>query len=266
MLHTNCGELALLFDTYCRVWRAGGQASLTTSTKDGLVEANLKIQLGHPAAARAGAPPPQHRVFSSSPSPGHPGATHRQPCHRGPAAKAKSRARAALHQAAKAVTASTREEASPSSALAVSPDLPEGASPSHPNGASPPSAQPTPDSEGDLPLASTDPVEAPPASSTITSTPLSPAPTPTSNFSTSSEWKVVSSKQRPSGTASSRSSPASSPEKLWYNTYFDERQHMQCHIFKCKKGGTWGCDTPWKDLKPLKYHDTKIHGGSHEIS
>ena len=66
MLHTNCGELALLFDTYCRVWRAGGQASLTTSTKDGLVEANLKLQLGPPAAARAGAPPPSQRLYSPS--------------------------------------------------------------------------------------------------------------------------------------------------------------------------------------------------------
>ena len=89
------GSSPSFFDTYCRIWRAGGQASLTTSTKDGLVEANLKLQLGPPAAARAGAPPPSQRLFSPSSSPGNPGAARRQPCHRGPAAKAKSRARAA---------------------------------------------------------------------------------------------------------------------------------------------------------------------------
>ena len=171
MLHTNCGELALLFDTFCRIWRAGGQATLTTSTKDGQVQSNLELQLGLPAAARAGAPSPSQRLSSPSSAPGHPGATRRQPCHRGPAAKAKSRARAALHQAAKVAAASDSEGVSPSSPVRTSPNLPEGASsshsegvsPSHPNVASPlPLAEPTPESGGILSLASTDTVEATP--------------------------------------------------------------------------------------------------------
>ena len=33
MLHTNRGELQLLFDTFCRVWGSGGQATLTTTTQ-----------------------------------------------------------------------------------------------------------------------------------------------------------------------------------------------------------------------------------------
>ena len=41
MIHTNHGELLRIFDTYCRVWKAGGQATLTTSTKGGLLKANL---------------------------------------------------------------------------------------------------------------------------------------------------------------------------------------------------------------------------------
>ena len=144
MLHTNCGELALLFDTYCRVWRAGGQASLTTSTKDGLVEANLKLQLGPPAAARAGAPPPSQRLSSPSSSPGNPGAARRQPCHRGPAAKAKSRARAAMHQAAKAAAALASEGVSPSNPAGVSPNLPKEVPPSYPDGVPPSSSESSP--------------------------------------------------------------------------------------------------------------------------
>ena len=78
---------------------AGGQATLTTTTKDGQVIANLELQLGHPADARPGAPGVQQRLSagtSSAPPPGHPGAA-RRPRHRGPAARAKNRAPAALH-------------------------------------------------------------------------------------------------------------------------------------------------------------------------
>ena len=46
MHHTNHGELFRIFDTFCRVWKAGGQATLTTSTEGGLLKANLDIQLG----------------------------------------------------------------------------------------------------------------------------------------------------------------------------------------------------------------------------
>ena len=96
MLHTNRGELALLFDTFCRVWGAGGQATLTTTTKDGQLQANLELQLGHPAEARPGATSKVQQRLSTAPPPGHPGAA-RRPRHRGPAARAKNRAPAALH-------------------------------------------------------------------------------------------------------------------------------------------------------------------------
>ena len=72
MIHTNHGELLRIFDTYCHcVWKAGGQATLTTSTEGGLLKANLDIQLGRPSAACPGAPPPhlvRTTVWSSSPS------------------------------------------------------------------------------------------------------------------------------------------------------------------------------------------------------
>ena len=97
MLHTNRGELQLLMNTYCRIWEAGGQATLTTSTEGGELKAKLEIQLGSPAAPRPGAP---------SATSGHPAAAHR-PCHRGPAAKARSRARAAAYQATKAIAGAT---------------------------------------------------------------------------------------------------------------------------------------------------------------
>ena len=101
MLHTNRGELQLLFDTFCRVWGAGGQATLTTTTQGGELKANLEIQVGSPSSPRPGAPPTSQR---------HPGAVahrRRRPRHRGPAAKARSRARAAAHQASLAAASST---------------------------------------------------------------------------------------------------------------------------------------------------------------
>ena len=110
MIHTNHGELIRIFDTYCRVWGAGGQATLTTSTEGGVLKANLDIQLGPPTAACPGAPPPHLQrqtawtsPSSSTPAPGRPGAGsrrhRRRRRHRGPAAKARSNARAAAHQA-----------------------------------------------------------------------------------------------------------------------------------------------------------------------
>ena len=110
MIHTNHGELFRIFDTFCRVWRAGGQATLTTSTEGGLLKANLDIQLGPPTAACPGAHPPHLQrqtawtpSSSSTPAPGHSGAGsrrhRRRRRHRGPAAKARSNARAAAHQA-----------------------------------------------------------------------------------------------------------------------------------------------------------------------
>ena len=110
MLHTNQAELNQLYGTFCRVWAAGGQATLTTTSLEGIVTAKLEVKLGQSTGARPGAPPHlctakafpfQHEAPAS-------GAV-RRPCHRGPAAKAKSRARAAAHQAAKAAAAPVQE-------------------------------------------------------------------------------------------------------------------------------------------------------------
>ena len=115
MLHTNRGELQLLFDTFCRVWGAGGQATLTTTTQGGELKANLEIQVGSPSSPRPGAPPTSQR---------HPGAVahrRRRPRHRGPAAKARSRARAAAHQASLAAASSTTAPVNMSCASAACP-------------------------------------------------------------------------------------------------------------------------------------------------
>ena len=116
MLHTNRGELQLLFDTFCRVWGAGGQAKLTTTTQGGELKANLEIQVGSPSSPRPGAPPTSQR---------HPEAVahcqrRRRPRHRGPAAKARSRARAAAHQASLAAASSITAPVSMSCASAAS--------------------------------------------------------------------------------------------------------------------------------------------------
>ena len=54
MLYTNHGELFRIFDTFCRMWKAGRQATLTTSTEGGMLKDNLDIQLGPPSAACPG--------------------------------------------------------------------------------------------------------------------------------------------------------------------------------------------------------------------
>ena len=154
-----------LYDTFCRVWAAGGQATLTTSSLAGMVTAKLEVQLGQPTAARPGAPSPHLRhpstfVSTSSAAPA-PGAA-RRPCHRGPAAKAKARARAAAHQAVKAAASAATSAAASAAASAASrraPPLPspsDGAPPSvaasHTGGAPPSSSVSGASSQ--LPLAS----------------------------------------------------------------------------------------------------------------
>ena len=52
MANTNYGELRQLFETFTRVWEAGGHLN----TKDGQARAMLEIYLGPPAAPRPGAP------------------------------------------------------------------------------------------------------------------------------------------------------------------------------------------------------------------
>ena len=102
MLHTNQAELDQLYGNFCRVWAAGGQATLTTTSMEGIVTAKLEVKLGQASGARPGAPPPHLRTAKAF-QPGAPASgALRCPCHQGPAAKAKSRARAAAYQAAKA--------------------------------------------------------------------------------------------------------------------------------------------------------------------
>ena len=67
MAHTNYGELRQLFETFTRVWEAGGQTSLHFHTQDGKARAMLEIQLGPPAAHRPGAPD----VRGERPGPSH---------------------------------------------------------------------------------------------------------------------------------------------------------------------------------------------------
>ena len=54
--HTNYGELRRLFETFTRVWEAGGQTTLHLHTQNGQTKAFLEIQLGALAAPRPGAP------------------------------------------------------------------------------------------------------------------------------------------------------------------------------------------------------------------
>ena len=111
VLYSNLGEVQLLVDTFYRVWEAGGQASLSTSTRDGKVFAKLDIELGSPSASGIELPssqpssPPKVRSQATA---GHPAAAssrRRRRRHRGPAAKARARARAAAHQATLAAAA-----------------------------------------------------------------------------------------------------------------------------------------------------------------
>ena len=111
MQHTNLGELNQLYDTFCRVWAAGGQATLTTTSLEGKVTAKLELELGQPTGTRPGAPPPHLRTVKAfSSQRGAPASGATRPCHRGPAAKAKSRAGAAAHQAAKAASVLAAQE------------------------------------------------------------------------------------------------------------------------------------------------------------
>ena len=124
---------------------------MTTSSLAGMVTAKLEVQLGQPTDARPGAPPPHLRHASSFASTSSaapaPGAT-RRPCHRGPAAKAKARARAATHQAVKAAASTASGGAPPLSS-------PSGGAPpsvaARPSGGAPPLS---PASGAHLPLAS----------------------------------------------------------------------------------------------------------------
>ena len=94
MAHSNYGELRQLFETFTRVWKAGGQTSLHLHTQDGQARAMLDIQLGPPGDPRPGAPdvrgegPGQDHGPQHLPNQGH-------PRRRGPSARARDSARRA---------------------------------------------------------------------------------------------------------------------------------------------------------------------------
>ena len=94
MAHTNYGELRQLFETFTRVWEAGGQTSLHLHTLDGQARATLDIQLGPPANPRPGAPD----VPAGGPGPDNCPKQHQEPDHqrprrRGPSSQACDAAR-----------------------------------------------------------------------------------------------------------------------------------------------------------------------------
>ena len=91
---------------------------MTTTSFEGKVTAKLELELGQPTKARPGAPR-HHRTASQNPAPAS-GAAHR-PCHRGPAAEAKSRARAAAYQAAKAAASAAQQSESESTPASPAP-------------------------------------------------------------------------------------------------------------------------------------------------
>ena len=71
---------------FISVWRVGGEASLSLTTRGGNINMSFNLSLGHPGAS----------FLPSSPT-----SSSSKPRHRGPAEKERSRQRAALHQASK---------------------------------------------------------------------------------------------------------------------------------------------------------------------
>ena len=91
MAHTNYGELRQLFETFTRVWEAGGQTSLHFHTQDGQARAMLDIQLGPPGDPRPGAPDVRGEGPGQDHAPQH--LPHQgQPRRRGPSARARDSA------------------------------------------------------------------------------------------------------------------------------------------------------------------------------
>ena len=92
MAHSNYGELRQLFETFTRVWEAGGQTSLHLHTKDGQARAMLELQLGPPGDPHPGAPDVRGEAPGPENGPHHyPHQQHPRRC--GPAARARDAAR-----------------------------------------------------------------------------------------------------------------------------------------------------------------------------
>ena len=108
-LHTNWAEATALYNTFTRVWGAGGEASLSLDTRGGQVRAQLSLGLGPPTHRRPGAPgrgagagtgpqDQQHHHDHHHP-PGPPGGARRR---RAPADRRRDAARRARYVAARA--------------------------------------------------------------------------------------------------------------------------------------------------------------------
>ena len=94
MDHTNYGEARQLFETFTRVWEAGGKTSLHLHTEQGQVRATLDIQLGPPADHHPGAPEVQRQGPGPSHGPQHHPQPHqRRPRRREPASRARDEVR-----------------------------------------------------------------------------------------------------------------------------------------------------------------------------
>ena len=91
-------ELHQLYSQFVRIWKSGEKAKLNLRSENGAVKACLEINLGNSHAA----PTDASTATSGRPQDHEARRTRR---HRSAASKARSRARAARHQAAKAKTA-----------------------------------------------------------------------------------------------------------------------------------------------------------------
>ena len=96
-------ETFQLYRIFCRIWVAGGRAKFSTESKEGRCSAKLEIETCLKSADEPGAT----RLHSAKHAQQQ---THR-PCHRGPASKARSRARAVAFRAGKAAAAAATEAA-----------------------------------------------------------------------------------------------------------------------------------------------------------
>ena len=121
MSHTNRSELNKLFDHFCLLWAEGQHATVQIqSLGNGKARAKLEVELGKlgeifpadPAGFQRGTPrggarrQPRHHQQDFLPVPDHPGKTGNRRRHRGPAAIARSKERAAAYQASLAAAKS----------------------------------------------------------------------------------------------------------------------------------------------------------------
>ena len=103
-------ETFQLYRIFCRIWAAGGTAKFSTESKEGRCSAKLEIENCLKSADEPGATRLQSAKHAKQ-------QTHR-PCHRGPASKARSRARAVAFRAGKAAAATEAAAAATEAAAA----------------------------------------------------------------------------------------------------------------------------------------------------